>query len=359
MTDEPEIHDVTVLVVDDEDSVREVVAASLGCDKHIVVVGTAKNGDEAIKQAHELSPDVVVMDVNMPVVDGCDACTEILRDHPDTRIVALTGNTDSEHVTKMILAGAVGYAVKGSDPNALCDVVHTAYDSGRFIDAAAVPGLFDSVLQLARDERARRHEAEALADDLQRSYEETVKALVTALRSRDNATEEHGDRVAGRVRLVGEALGLDEARLTDLEYGAMFHDIGKIGVPDAILHNTDELTPDEWRVIKQHTVMGENIIRPVGFLKDVAKIVRHSHEHWDGTGYPDGLAGEDIPLESRIIFACDAFDAMTSERTYQEALSRDRAIDRMHELSGTRFDPRVVEAVLGVLAAEPPHDLAV
>jgi putative nucleotidyltransferase with HDIG domain len=242
--------------------------------------------------------------------------------------------------------------VKGSDPTKLADVVVDAAHSQYFVDPTAVDDLFESVVLLAREERRRRADAERLARDLQRAYRETITALVNALRWRDGETEAHGDRVSERVVDVCRRLGLSDQQVSDAEYGAIFHDIGKIAVPDAILHNTDDLTEDEWQVIRQHTVVGEQILRPIGFLRAVARIVRHSHEHWDGSGYPDALVGEQIPIESRIVFACDAFDAMTTERSYQEAMALPRAIERMRELRGVHFDPQVVDALLDVLASE-------
>jgi len=352
MSSAPSASAIRVLVVDDEPAVREVVMISLASHEDIDVVGSAADGAQALDQARELRPDVVVMDVHMPRLDGCSACTQMISDLPDTRVVALTGHVTPEDVTRMILAGAVGYAVKGGDPDLLCQVVLNAAKSRRFIDAAAVPGLFDSVVSLAREERSRREEAERLALELKASYEQTVISLVTALQSRDLETEEHGDRVAGRVTAVGRQLGLSEKQISDLQHGAIFHDIGKIGVPDSILHNEDELTEDEWLVIRQHTVVGERILQPMGFLKEVAPIVRHSHEHWDGSGYPDGLVAEAIPLESRVIFACDAFDAMTSKRTYQAPMPVEEAMARMRELAGVRFDPQVVDALITVLDEE-------
>jgi response regulator RpfG family c-di-GMP phosphodiesterase len=308
--------------------------------------------------ADEQDVDVVVMDVHMPRVDGVAATERILGAHPSVKVVALTGTVDPETVTRMILAGAVGYAVKGSDPRQLADAVVNAAHSGYFVDPTAVDDLFESVVLLAREERRRRAEAERLAQDLKAAYRETVTALVNALRSRDGDTEAHGDRVAERVVRVARRLGLDAKQVTEAEYGAVFHDIGKIAVPDAILHNTDDLTEAEWEVIRQHTVIGEQIIKPVGILRNVATIVRHSHEHWDGSGYPDALAGDAIPIESRIVFACDAFDAMTTTRSYQEAMSMERARERMRELSGVNFDPQVVEALLQVLDEEARAEAA-
>jgi putative two-component system response regulator len=343
---------VRVLVVDDERDVRDVVAETLAADPRIDVVARAHDGAEAMRVADERAVDVVVMDVHMPRVDGVAATERILGAHPDMRVVALTGTVDPDTVTRMILAGAVGYAVKGSDPRQLADAVVNAAHSGYFVDPSAVDDLFESVVLLAREERRRRAEAERLAQDIKAAYRETVTALVNALRSRDGDTEAHGDRVAERVVSVARRLGLDDKQVTEAEYGAVFHDIGKIAVPDSILHNTDDLTEDEWAVIRQHTVIGEQIIKPVGILRNVATIVRHSHEHWDGSGYPDGLVGEAIPIESRIVFACDAFDAMTTTRTYQQAMSLDRARERMRELSGVNFDPKVVQALLDVLDDE-------
>ncbi|MCW2925475.1 MAG: response regulator receiver modulated metal dependent phosphohydrolase [Thermoleophilia bacterium] len=340
-----------VLVVDDDRDLREVVAETLDLDPRITVVARAHDGEEAVRLASEVSPDVVLMDVNMPRLDGPAATERIVAAHPDVRVVALTGTVDPDAVTRMILAGAVGYAVKGGDPALLADIVVDASRSAYFVDPSALDDLFRSVVVLAREERRRRAEAEQLAADLSRGYRETVTALVNALRSRDCDTEEHGDRVAEMVVAVGRRLGFDEEQLSDVEYGATFHDIGKIAVPDAILHNTDDLTEAEWRVIRQHTVVGEEIIRPIGFLRNVSRIVRHSHEHWDGSGYPDQLKGETIPIESRVVFACDAFDAMTSKRTYQDAMSDEQALVRMRELSGVHFDPDVVEALVAEVEA--------
>lgn len=343
---------VRVLVVDDDRDVREMVATALDADPRIDVVARAFDGAEAMRMAEEFDPQVVVMDMQMPRVDGCTATERILSHHPDMRVVALTGTVDPDTITRMILAGAVGYAVKGSDPEQLANVVVDAAHELYFVDPRAVDDLFESVVLLAREERRRRAEAERLAADLQRGYRETVAALVNALHWRDGETEAHGDRVSERVVKVCDKLGLSPQQRSDAEYGAVFHDIGKIAVPDSILHNTDDLTEDEWKVIRQHTVVGEQIIQPIGFLRGVSKIVRHSHEHWDGSGYPDALSGEQIPIESRIVFACDAFDAMTTKRTYQDAMSSERAIERLQELRGVHFDPTVVDALLEVLADE-------
>jgi HD-GYP domain-containing protein (c-di-GMP phosphodiesterase class II) len=151
---------------------------------------------------------------------------------------------------------------------------------------------------------------------------------------------------------------MDDAAVRDLRYGAAFHDIGKIAMPEAILNKPGPLTEDEYRTMQRHPVAGEQIIAPVEFLAGVRPIVRHEHERWDGGGYPDGLAGEAIPLGARIVFVCDAFHAMTSDRSYRRAMPRAEAVGELRRGAGSQFDPRVVAVFLEVLGAEADYDAA-
>jgi HD-GYP domain-containing protein (c-di-GMP phosphodiesterase class II) len=152
---------------------------------------------------------------------------------------------------------------------------------------------------------------------------------------------------------VGRELDLDPRRMKNLELGALFHDIGKIGIPTDILLKAGPLTDEEWAIIRTHPELGEKILAPIEFLADVRPIVRACHEHWDGAGYPDGLRGEDIPLEARIILVVDAFHAMTSDRPYRDALSCEEACRRLKEATGTEFDPRVVDSMLRLVDLRP------
>ena len=153
---------------------------------------------------------------------------------------------------------------------------------------------------------------------------------------------------------VGRMLGLDGEALKRLELSALFHDIGKIGIPNSILLKPGPLTDEERELIETHPALGAKIIAPIDQLQDVCVIVRACHERWDGAGYPDRKAAEEIPLEARIIFACDAFHAMTTDRPYRRALARDEALGRLTEAAGTQFDPTVVDVCLRVL--DPPRD---
>jgi HAMP domain-containing protein len=193
-------------------------------------------------------------------------------------------------------------------------------------------------------------------EKLDRSYLETVKGLAGAIEAKDHYTGEHGDKLAEMALAVGHWLGLDGADLRQLEYAAVLHDVGKIGVPGHILNKPGKLSDEEFAVIARHTIIGEGIISRIDYLRPVAKIVRSAHERWDGRGYPDGLAGEVIPLASRIVFVCDAFHAMTSDRPYRSGLPLATALEELRSNAGRQFDPRIVEAFLEVSPSFAPDE---
>ena len=184
---------------------------------------------------------------------------------------------------------------------------------------------------------------------LERTFLETVEALANALEANDEYTSSHARWITDLALKVGEGFGLDGRALKRLELGALFHDIGKIGIPETILSKPGPLTDGERELIERHPALGEKIIAPIDRLEDVRPIVRHCHERYDGTGYPDGLKGEEIPLESRIILVCDAYHAMITDRPYRKRLSEEEALRRLEEAAGTQFDPRVVEVCRNVL----------
>jgi HD-GYP domain-containing protein (c-di-GMP phosphodiesterase class II) len=185
---------------------------------------------------------------------------------------------------------------------------------------------------------------------LEKTFIETVEALANALEANDEYTSSHARWITDLSLKVGQGLGLDSRALKRLELGALFHDIGKIGIPEAVLSKPGPLTDEERRVVEKHPELGERIIAPIDRLEEVRPIVRHCHERYDGTGYPDRRAGEDIPVESRIILVCDAYHAMTTDRPYRKRLPKEEAIRRLDEGAGTQFDPEVVEVCKRVLA---------
>ncbi len=181
------------------------------------------------------------------------------------------------------------------------------------------------------------------AQELRRSYTATVRALSNAVEFRDAYTGKHAERVAAYGLEIAGRLDLPMTERPDIEFGFLLHDIGKVAIPDSILHKPDALTESERRLMAQHPLIGAQIIRDIGFLKGAAEIVRHHHERWDGEGYPDGLAGEDIPLAARVFAVADVFDALTTERPYRRASSLPVAREMITAESGTQFDPSVVE----------------
>jgi diguanylate cyclase (GGDEF)-like protein len=189
-------------------------------------------------------------------------------------------------------------------------------------------------------------------EGLERTFVSTVEALANALEANDEYTSTHARWITDLSLRVGRELGLDERALKCLELGALLHDIGKIGIPSDVLSKPGRLTAVERKLVQTHPELGERIIAPIDRLQVVRPIVRHCHERWDGRGYPDGVAGEDIPLESRIIFVCDAYHAMTTDRPYRRRLSHREAVRRLADGAGSQFDPHVVEVALRVLEQE-------
>jgi HD-GYP domain-containing protein (c-di-GMP phosphodiesterase class II)/putative methionine-R-sulfoxide reductase with GAF domain len=189
-------------------------------------------------------------------------------------------------------------------------------------------------------------------EDLERSFVSTVEALANALEANDEYTSSHARWITDLSLRVGEELGLSDGALKRLELGALLHDIGKIGIPSDILSKPGRLTADERAIMETHPELGERIIAPIDRLQEVGAIVRHCHERWDGGGYPDGLAYDAIPLESRIIFVCDAYHAMTTDRPYRKRLSHPEAVRRLRENAGAQFDGDVVEIAVRVIEAQ-------
>jgi diguanylate cyclase (GGDEF)-like protein len=208
----------------------------------------------------------------------------------------------------------------------------------------------DLLASLARQARLALQTA-ASYESLERTFLSTVEALANALEANDEYTSSHARWITDLALKVGEELGLDAHELKRLELGALFHDIGKIGIPPRILTKPGPLTTEERTLVEKHPVVGERILAPIEQLDEVRHIVRCAHEHYDGTGYPDGIEGESIPLESRIVLACDAYHAMTTDRPYRRSLGVEEARRRLVEASGTQFDPQVVDALLRVLDA--------
>jgi diguanylate cyclase (GGDEF)-like protein/putative nucleotidyltransferase with HDIG domain len=239
-----------------------------------------------------------------------------------------------------ILAAALPLVVQGWDSFYARSLVLLA---ASMVICAYIPALVRKALRAENDLAERRRL------ELEESYLSTIEALAAALDAKDRHTEAHSRETAALALAVGRRLGLPEETLRFLEYGALLHDIGKIGVPGYILNKLGPLDDEETAIMREHPVIGERIVASVPFLARIRPIVRAEHERWDGGGYPDGLSGERIPIESRIIHACDAFQAMSSDRPYRHARPRDWILQEIRAQAGRQFDPKVAEALLRVI----------
>jgi hypothetical protein len=192
--------------------------------------------------------------------------------------------------------------------------------------------------------------------NLEQSYIEMVLALARAMHVRDRYTAGHGERVATWAEAVARRMGCEESQTRDIRWAAFLHDIGKIGIPDSILLKPGQLTQEEWDVMRRHPAIGQQILQPVERLRNVARLVRHHHERWNGTGYPDGLPGDSVPLGARILATVDAYGAMIDHRPYKAARSHEEAVAELQRCAGTQFDPEVVAVFLYVLDGERDSD---
>ena len=224
---------------------------------------------------------------------------------------------------------------------------------GAFNLRAAGTDVFDAddarLVELVADHTGAALRTAELYRKLEQTHLGVAEALAAALEAKDGYTAGHARWIAELAVEVGRELDLPESQLRDLRYGAIFHDIGKIAIPDAILNKEGALTEAEFEIIRTHPEVGEQILAPVPFLADVRRIVRHDHERWDGTGYPDGLRGPQIPIGARIVLVVDAFHAMISNRPYRKAMPEEEARQELRAHSGSQFDPAVVQALEAVL----------
>jgi putative nucleotidyltransferase with HDIG domain len=334
-----------LLLVDDDAAFRSLLRTTF--EDVLVEVDEAGSAAEAEARISAARPDVIVLDVGMPGMDGVAFCRE-LKASEDTRgirIVLLTGMDDVEDVAAG--AGADAFLLKPFRPLELLSVVERLSGSSVGAPIRTSDGRSDEE-QLVLYARDLRHLVEIERGQralLESAYKETVSALASALGTKDTGTRQHSQRVQRYALELARALDPQLAEDPSLEYGFLLHDIGKIGVPDQILLKPVELNEAEWRVMKAHTVLGAQMISGVAFLQEAGvQVVRSHHERWDGKGYPDGLAGEEIPLGARIFAVADAVDAITNNRPYRAARSWRDCRREIVAQSGTQFDPDVVDA---------------
>ena len=210
--------------------------------------------------------------------------------------------------------------------------------------------------ELYRMERSRSAELESVLESLQETYLATMKSLATVIEAKDLTTRGHLDRTVSYGLALARSIDPSLAESPTLGYGFFLHDIGKVGIPEHILCKAGPLTVDEWTVMRNHPIIGAQIVAPIAFLSDAVDLIRHHHERFDGSGYPDGLAREEIPIAARIFSVADSFDAMTSDRPYRGAIGLGPALEELRAGAGTQFDPEVVQVFVGMVEQDPPED---
>lgn len=274
---------------------------------------------------------------------GPDFVSTVCRESAHSEVILVGEKADAEFAVTCFRAGAFDFIHKPLDLDYLEEAVERAFEKS---ETSLVTSHYQMNLE---DMLAVRSAAlDKALDDVENSYRVTLKALVQALETRDFETHGHSERVVTFSLRLGFELGLSNDALRDLELGALLHDIGKIGVPDAILRKPSKLTEREWEKMKLHPLHGQKILSNIPFLAGAAKVVSQHHERWDGTGYPHGIKGEAIDIGARIFAVIDAFDAMISDRVYRPGRSYEDAVTELENCSGTQFDPEVVDAFMQV-----------
>jgi len=343
---------VKILVVDDDAAMRRWFTALLSTGYE---VQTAEEGDSALNLAGSWQPDLVLLDIVMPGVSGYDICQQLKSQHEQPpQVIMVSGKSKTEEQKRAFQCGADDYLIKPIDPAELRSRVqlHCRFRESQAATVALRNELNGHHAELKLAAQQRIEQVMAVQDV-------AVNALSKVAESRDNETGQHILRMREYSSRLARELyenantnnEIDEAFLADLRRSAPLHDIGKVGIPDSILLKPGRLTEDEFEVMKRHAIIGADILRDVviesnhaGFLTMAALIARYHHERWDGTGYPTGLSGTEIPLAARIVAVADVYDALTSERPYKEAWSPLRAKETIEAGSGTQFDPMVVNA---------------
>jgi response regulator RpfG family c-di-GMP phosphodiesterase len=355
-------HEHTVLFVDDEVNILKALKRLLRNEDMNVLC--ASRGHEALELLDQHHAQVVVTDQRMPEMSGVDLLSQVRERHPDMVRMLLTGYTEMNVAVDAINRGEIYRLItKPWNDDELKATLRHAFDHADLKDEIRRLNqvtreqnfrLQDMNRNLEAKVRDRTKQLAQKHEELQKAYVQTIKALATAVDAKDAYTRGHSERVGVFASKIARELSLPRDVIERVYIAGLLHDVGKIGVRDAVITKPDKLTEEEYLEIKQHPEIGYRILEPVDHLKDVAPCVRHHHEWYDGCnrGYPDRLAGDQIPLPSRIILVADTVDAMSSDRPYRKGLGLETVVHEIHKYSGTQFDPKCASAFLRVVERE-------
>ena len=325
-------HISTVLIVDDNPMGRNALEELLSSEGYTLAL--AGDGPGALQLAAQITPDLILLDIMMPGMDGYEVCRRLRADEnlADVPVVMVTALDDPSSRLRGLESGADDFITKPFNRAELRARVKTITRLNRYRNLM--------------DERAALHQAHL---DLLVAYDATIEGWVHALDLRDKETEGHSKRVTEMTVEMARAAGITEPELIHVRRGALLHDVGKLGVPDAILLKPGKLTDEEWVIMKKHPQYSYEMLAPIEYLHPALEIPYSHHEKWDGTGYPEGLKGEQIPFLARLFAVVDVWDALRSDRPYRPAWPAERVIEHIKASSGTHFDPQAVDLLLKVL----------
>jgi len=359
----------TILVVDDERGPRESLRMILSPHHDVIA---AASGAEALETLRTTPVDLVTLDLNMPGMRGDELMRTVRAEFPGIEVIIITGCGSVESAAEGIRSGICDYLIKPFD------VVHLTASVVRALDRQKARRRLSGFLEELGGLVGRNRDAHAILEDVNKSQKlrvrlggllsecgtrpgansanpvssqtvEFLEVLAETIESKDRFMRGHARRVAFYASLLADRLRLSVEDHEQLRLAAFLHDLGKVGVPTDLLLRPGALDRSERDVVEQHPEIGARLVKPLDIPTSLAAAIRHHHEWWDGTGYPDGLSGEEIPLHARIISICDAFDAMSCDRPYRRALGRDVIASELGRYAGTQFDPEVAKAFLAVI----------
>ena len=330
---------VNILIADDEEMIRELIHITLS--KEGFTCHQAANAEEGLEISNRHKLDVALLDIMMPGRSGIELLKDLKHATPDTTVLMITAMNDMDTALSCIHYGAEDYITKPFNLDRVLLTVKNTLEKRRLVveNQAYQANLEQKVCEQTEVIRAAMGE-------INLAYEHTLAALIRALDAREKEVGSHSERVMAYARLLAQAAGIDEEGRNILAKGALLHDIGKIGVSDNILLKPAKLDAPEWEIMRQHPSVGYEILSGIGYFSGAAELVLSHHECFDGTGYPNGLSGEAIPISARIFALVDTLDAMTSDRPYRKALSFQAVLDEVVRCCGRQFDPKLVEVFL-------------
>ncbi|MBZ0271046.1 response regulator [bacterium] len=328
-----------ILVVDDEPFVRDTLAAILETNGFAVRI--ADSGEEALSILESEFVSLVISDVRMPGISGFELLAHVLSDHIGVEVILITGHSEVDSASVAVEAGAYDFISKPFRAYNVILSVRRALEKRMLVAANRDmrEALEKKLKEQALSHRLHGQEKTQLLNNM-------IMSFVHTLEAKDKYTEGHSHRVADAALLIAQKIGLTPKEQEEIHLAGLFHDIGKIGVPESILNKHGVLTPEEFEIIKTHVTIGVKILSEIPQFRRITPMIRGHHEYYDGTGYPDGLVGDDIPLGGRILAVCDAYDAMSSDRPYRRRLTTDEIREVMIANRGTQFDAALVEIFL-------------